>query len=148
MRTHTWWLAAGLLLGGADQVKAQAPVPAMRIGTHNLTLQWISWDRPGKVQIGKLTDSTFTIKGEQRAMGKEGEDFVTIDGKLTLVNPRELVFTGTIKSRVSYIYGGEVCDRTGTYHFLSKDKRKYWRLQEMANCEGADKAVDYVDIYF
>jgi len=123
---------------------AQQPVKQLREGTHNFTLQWISWDKPGKAQIKKQADGTYTVKGEQR--GADG-DFVTIDGTLTVVTFAEMTFSGTIKTKYSNVNGGEVCEKTGTYHFLAKGTRKYWRLQEMDNCEG-NNVVDYVDIFF
>jgi len=119
--------------------------PALREGAHNFTLQWISWDKPGKVQIRKKNKSTYTIKGEQR--DAQSNSFVTIDGTLKVTSASELIFTGTIKSLYESINQGNVCERTGTYHFLAKGARKYWRLQEMENCEG-NNVTDYIDIYF
>lgn len=123
---------------------AQQSGKQLREGIHNLTLQWISWDKPGKVHIKKQPDGTYTVKGEQR--GDNG-DFVTIDGTLTVVTFSELTFNGKIQTKYNNVNNGEVCDKTGTYHFLAKGARKYWRLQEMDNCEG-NNVVDYVDIYF
>jgi hypothetical protein len=128
----------------AQQDKETLPVK-LREGAHNFTLQWIGWEKPGKAQITKKTDSTWSIQGEQRG---EGTDFVSIQGTLKMVSPRELTFDGTILTKVSHIYEGKVCERLGTYHFLAKGTRKYWRLQEMDNCAGGDHAVDYVDIFF
>lgn len=116
----------------------------LREGTHNFTLQWISWDQPGKAKIKKNADGTYAISGKQT--GKDG-DFVTIEGTLTVVTFSEMTFNGKIQTRYSNVNKGEVCDKTGTYHFLAKGARKYWRLQEMDNCEG-NNVVDYVDIFF
>lgn len=129
-------------------VQAQDQQPdslKIREGRHNFTLQWIGWDNPGKAQISKKSDGTYTIKGEQRNV--DSAEFVTIDGTLKVLTPRELLFEGTIQSKINYLNKGEVCDRTGTYHFFAKGTRKYWRLQEMENCQG-NNAVDYVDIFF
>lgn len=128
----------------AQQQKA-APA-TLREGKHNFTLQWIGWDNPGKVTITKQTDSTYTVKGEQKSY--DDSNFVSIDGVLKVINSRELTFNGTILTQVTYINEGKVCERKGTYHFLAKGTRRYWRLQEMDNCAGAGHAVDYVDIYF
>lgn len=127
----------------AQQVVSTTPAQP-REGKHNFTLQWLGWEKPGKATISKKSDSTYSIEGEQR----NAEGFVTIRGTLQVITSRELLFEGTIITQVKYINEGKVCDRTGTYHFLAKGTRKYWRLQEMANCEGEDKAVDYVDIFF
>lgn len=125
----------------------QKPAPAtLREGKHNFTLQWISWDNPGKVTITKQTDSTYSVKGEQRSY--DDSNFVSIDGVLKVINARELIFDGVIFTQVTHINEGKVCERKGTYHFLAKGTRRYWRLQEMDNCGGAGHATDYVDIYF
>ncbi|WP_291906762.1 hypothetical protein [Chitinophaga sp. CB10] len=133
------------LLAGSYTFAQSAPGKTLTPGKHNFTLQWISWDVPGKVNIVKNADGTFAIKGEQYSDDKK--DFVTIDGTITQTSPAELVFTGTIRTRYSNVNNGEVCEKKGTYHFLSKGARKYWRLQEMDNCEG-NNVVDYVDIFF
>lgn len=117
----------------------------LREGTHHLTLQWISWDQPGKVKITKAEGDGYTVKGEQRDT-KTG-DFVTISGTLHVVSARELTFEGRIATQHSTVNDGKVCEKEGKYRFYAKDQRKYWRLQEMNNCEG-NNVVDYVDIYF
>lgn len=124
---------------------SHAQEAAIREGAHNFTLQWIGWDNPGKVQIKKNKDGNYTVKGEQR--DPQSGDFVTIDGILKAVSARELTFEGTIQTMYKSVNGGKVCEKTGTYHFLAKGTRKYWRLQEMDNCEG-NNVVDYVDIFF
>lgn len=122
-----------------------AQVAKVREGVHNLTLQWISWDQPGKVAIKKSKDSTYTISGAQYSPDKK--EFVTIEGTFNVRSPQELVFEGVIRTQTGSVNKGEVCEKKGTYHFLAKGARKYWRLQEMDNCEG-NNVVDYVDIYF
>ncbi len=144
MRTIYAWLVTCIILMGFCPAYAQKKItPTLREGAHNFTLQWISWDKPGKVQIRKQSNGTYTVKGEQR----DAKSFVTIEGTLKVVSPAELIFTGTIKSLYASINEGNVCEKTGTYHFLAKGARKYWRLQEMENCEG-NNVVDYIDIYF
>ena len=138
-------LCSMLLTGYGAYAQQTPPTNQLREGTHNFTLQWIGWDNPGKVQIKKDKDGNYTVKGEQRDTQNGG--FVTIDGVLKVVSPRELTFEGTIQTMDKSLNGGKVCDKTGTYHFLAKGARKYWRLQEMDNCEG-NNVVDYVDIFF
>lgn len=132
-------ILAGLVQFGTAQDKRQ-----LREGTHNFTLQWISWDQPGKVKIKKNSDGTYAVSGKQ--VNKAG-DFVTIAGTLTVVTFSEMTFKGKIETKYSGVNNGEVCVKDGTYHFLAKGARKYWRLQEMDNCEG-NNVVDYVDIFF
>ncbi|WP_212005230.1 hypothetical protein [Chitinophaga sp. HK235] len=134
-----------VILTGYSTYAQQPAANTPREGKHNFTLQWISWDKPGKVMITKKKDGTYSIKGEQRDAATG--DFVTIDGSLIVVSLRELTFEGNIQTRYSNVNAGKVCDKTGTYHFLAKGTRKYWRLQEMDNCEG-NNVVDYVDIFF
>ena len=56
------------------------------------------------------------------------------------------MFEGKIETRVAYNNHGEVCVKTGKQIFYGKGDRKYYRLQNMENCEGG-RLVDYVDIY-
>ncbi|QJB32254.1 hypothetical protein HF324_12895 [Chitinophaga oryzae] len=138
-------LLTATLFTGYTAYAQQRAGNTIREGKHSFTLQWISWDHPGEVMIEKQKDATYTVKGEQR--DEKTGDFVTIDGTLTVDSPKELTFNGTIRTQYSNVNGGKVCEKTGTYHFLAKGARKYWRLQEMDNCEG-NNVVDYVDIYF
>jgi hypothetical protein len=136
--------ALTVILSALIQFSFAQDTRKLREGTHNFTLQWISWDQPGKAQIKKNSDGTYSITGKQT--NKEG-DLVTIDGTLTVVTFSEMTFKGKIETKYSNVNDGKVCVKDGTYHFLAKGARKYWRLQEMDNCEG-NNVVDYVDIFF
>lgn len=122
-----------------------APRSAIREGQHSFTLQWIGWEKPGTVDISLLANDTYTIKGQQQS--DENDDYVSIDGELTVLDEKTLRFTGKLVSRVSYLNGGEACARESPVHFKITGNRKYWRLQEKYNCEG-DGTLDYIDIYF
>ncbi len=135
-------LCMALLTGYHSFAQEKAPF-RLREGKHNFTLQWVGWHNPGKVLISKRSDGLFNVKGEQRS----SEGFVTIDGTLKVLSPQELLFEGTIQTMEKSLNKGEVCEKKGVYHFLAKGARKYWRLQEMDNCEG-NNVVDYVDIFF
>ena len=112
------------------------------IGSHSFGLQWI--DGVGKAKITEH-EGRLKIQGKYQ----KSEDYIEIDGYLEYVNAKELIFDGIIKSKVSYINSGEECIKDGTYTFKSTKNRKYWRLQEMANCEdNGNGSVDYVDLYF
>jgi len=109
-------------------------------------LQWIGWEHPGKVIIKKIQNTkTFSIKGEQKS--KDNDDYVTIEGVITLAKDKELKFKGKIVSRVHHLNKGEPCIKEGEFTFKAYGSRKYWRLVEMDNCE-ANQVVDYIDIYF
>ena len=134
----------------AQKAKTKKPVKKQTteqrvIGKHLLTLQWISWDYYGLCNITKEKDGTLKCVGEQLSKEDPG-DYVRLDGTVEIVDKDHLKFTGTIAIRVHYNNNGNECLREGTFDFVTKPGRKYWRLQQMDNpCEGI---VDYVDIYY
>ena len=115
-------------------------------GKHLLSLQWISWERFGSVMLtpedGVL--GKYQCKGSQ--YNEDKSDWLVLEGTITVQDARHLVFEGVIKTRVSYIAGGEEQTRKGRFDFVASGKRKYWRLQQMDN--PGDVCVDYIDIYF
>ena len=111
-------------------------------GKHELTLQWISWEKPGSVIIEASDDGLYTIKGSQT----NNEIYLKIDGKIKPLTDRELEFDGKIEHNAHSISDGKPCVRTGKQLFKATGTRKYWRLQNMLSCDGA--TTDYVDIYF
>lgn len=142
------------------EAQSQAETPPMSandkmmLGSHLFSLQWISWDRFGKVNITKGNDDrTYYVSGKQdgrtcsdEEKGRQNGDFVSINGTLTVVSKTKLIFNGTIITKVYHINNGQECVREGQFTFESTGGRKYWRLQEMTNqCDGC---TDYVDIYF
>jgi hypothetical protein len=118
-----------------------SPSPTIA-GRHDLTLHWISWERPGSAMITKSGDDTYNIQGSQK--GENGV-YLKIEGKLKALNDRELEFDGKIEHNV-HTNLGEPCVKTGKQLFKATGTRKYWRLQSMLSCDGT--TTDYVDIYF
>jgi hypothetical protein len=114
-------------------------------GKHDFTLQWISWDEPGTVDVQPSEDGWFTIQGSQKRRGNK--DYVSIDGLIKQISASELLFKGEIISVVETINNGQPCLRKGEKIFKTTKNRQYWRLQDMINCEGG-LVTDYVDIYF
>ncbi|SFE85873.1 hypothetical protein [Thermoflexibacter ruber] len=114
------------------------------VGQHGITLQWISWDYRGTVKITQ-EDKVLKITGIQRSR-ENTTDSVSINGVLEVISDKEIQFTGKIITTVSYNNGGKPCEKEGTYTFRKTGNRRYWRLQEMKNCDGV--VVDYVDLYF
>jgi hypothetical protein len=111
------------------------------LGVHPLSLQWISWDDFGEARVTR-GQGRYYITGEQRdASG----NYLRIDGAFTRISTRSLGFVGVIEIRVDHLNGGEPYRRDGAYHFELYGDRRFWRLTEMENPDGA---VDYVDIYF
>lgn len=112
------------------------------VGKHMLSLQWISWDYFGSCNITK-EGGRLRCVGQQLSRENEG-DYLKIDGYITIVDELNLEFTGTIRTKIYHLNGGEEWLREGTYHFKSTQGRRYWRMQEM---DGPDGVTDYVDIY-
>lgn len=116
----------------------------LRPGRHDLTLQWIGWNKPGNATISAGEGGWYRIEGGQQS--RDG-DYLRIAGRIRVLNPKELVFEGRIETRVHFNNGGQPCVKEGQQRFLSTRGRKYWRLQNMAVC-GEVNTVDYVDLYF
>lgn len=113
------------------------------IGRHMLSLQWISWNYFGSCNITKEADGRLRCVGEHLSKEYPG-DFLKIDGYMTIVDERHLIFDGDITIKVYHLNEGQPYTRTGQYDFIATQNRKYWRAQ---NLEKID-ATDYVDIYF
>lgn len=122
----------------------KSSLPITGKGKHPITLQWISWDKPGYVDITPEEDNWYAIFGSQSS--DDGNNYLKIDGKIRRISERELEFDGKIEILVAQNNNGEVCVKEGKQTFYAKGNRKYFRLQNMTNCEGGT-LVDYVDIY-
>ena len=115
------------------------------LGRHMCSLQWISWTDFGTVTFSRKEDGSIVCKGGQKS--KDNDDYLTIDGIVTVVSPLHIRITGTIVTCGSYINGGRPVTRKGTYNFTIAGARRYWRMREMSN--PVNKIyTDYVDIYF
>jgi hypothetical protein len=114
------------------------------MGRHRLSLQWISWEKPGKAIVTKVGNNLI-LKGQQ--IGDNG-DYLRIDGRIIDAAKDQFTFEGTIETRVSFINEGQACVREGVQVFArTKPTRKYWRLQNMLNpCTNIE--TDYVDLFF
>jgi len=132
------------ILSEIQSVREEEEGWARYTGEHVLTLQWIGTEDPGTCTFELETEGVFYVVGSQK---NENGDELSIDGTLTMQGNEHLLFNGVIKSKVDHLNNGEVCIRNGEYNFKATGKRKYWRLQEMDNCEGGN-VVDYIDIYF
>lgn len=111
-------------------------------GVHPVTLQWIGWDKPGSVKVEPIEGDWYSIKGGQENTSGQ---YLKIEGKIKRITEKELLFDGKIITKVTGINSGEPCLKNGEQTFFAKGDRKYFRLQNMTNCEGG--TVDYVDIY-
>jgi len=111
------------------------------LGTHKLSLQWISWDRFGKAKITKQ-NGILTITGEQRIK----DEYLRIHGTISDIKAKSFVFDGEIITKINFIAKGKECRREGKMEFKITKNRRYWRLQDMDN--PCSNVVDYVDIFF
>ena len=123
---------AGAAVGGTGR--------AALLGTHRLSLQWISWEKFGTATVVD-NDGVLILKGSQHV----GDEYLTVEGSVTWIGPKKFTMHGVIVTKIDSINKGQPCKRSGDMTFAIMDGRKYWRLQEMDNpCEAV---TDYVDIY-
>ena len=114
------------------------------LGKHMFSLQYILFETEkfGTATVTRKNDGGLYVDARQES----NSGYVTLKGDVRVANAKEFTVTGELVTCVSYINGGKPCVRNGTFTFKVTGKRKYWRMQEMANpCENV---VDYVDIYF
>ncbi len=119
-------------------------VPALERlrGNSGLTLQWISWDYRGQLNVSQPGETVF-LQGEQKArdgtgglvrlqgaVTEIGEDYFNLDGTLIIENAPD---------------AGRSCRLDGAMEFRVTQDRKYWRLRRFEWC---DYLTDYIDIYF
>ncbi|MGY4676328.1 hypothetical protein ACWIT3_01140 [Pasteurella sp. P03HT] len=135
----------------ADNPSSQQVVPLTKkqieaiekkmIGNHKLSLQWVSWEKFGLAEIYE-GPAGLMIEGEQYV----NDNYVILKGLIEVIDERAFKFSGMIITRVDHIHHGNECERVGEFEFRATGKRKYWRLQQMAN--PCDQATDYVDVFF
>lgn len=125
--------------------RAQSQVKPVRRGWHAFSIQWISFNNtnPGRVNIKPIGDDEYSIEGSQT--DPKTKEYVTIKGTFLNKGP-VLKFNGKIVSKINFINGGQPCELTGLSIFKATGSRKYWRLQQMLNCDG--ETTDYIDIFF
>ncbi len=124
------------------------------VGKHMLSLQWLSTEYYGYATITKEADGSFSCKGEQLARNCKdadpeciaNDDYIKLDGVIDIVDANRFLFVGEIREKIHYINNGEEVLRQGTFNFVAKGNRKYWRMQETLNPTG--ECADYIDIYF
>ena len=106
-----------------------------------ITLQWIGWDRRGQLKVVE-EGGRILLRGGQRARGGPGR--LELDGELLWIMADRFRFRGRILI-ADTPDAGRNCLRDGDFEFRITQRRRYWRLQEMEQCDGL---TDYVDIYF
>src|SRR4051812_30816877 len=106
-----------------------------------ITLQWISWDYRGRVRVSEAAGRIY-LSGAQAARGGAGG--LTLDGDVGGIGSTGFTFRGRI-AITDTPDPGRNCLRDGSFEFRITGRRRYWRLQQMEQCDGL---TDYVDIYF
>lgn len=134
--------AAPAPAGAVERTTVTDPAALARLrGNSGLTLQWISWDYRGRVQVSDR-GGRIHLSGTQAV--RSGPGRLTIDGDVVEIGATSFTFRGRIVISDTPD-AGRNCVRDGQYEFRITGRRRYWRLQEMEMCDGL---TDYVDIYF
>ncbi|HEV2816016.1 MAG TPA: hypothetical protein VGW40_02150 [Allosphingosinicella sp.] len=135
-------LAALIAAAPPERTRIDSP-GALAMLRHNggLTLQWISWDYRGRVRVDER-DGLVHLSGFQAV--RDGAGRLELDGDVIEIGARSFTFRGRILITDTPDPGRD-CVRDGSYEFRITGRRRYWRLQQMEQCDGL---TDYVDIYF
>jgi hypothetical protein len=104
-----------------------------------VTLQWIGWERRGRLAVTERNGRVHLSGGQTGNGGR-----LTIDGDVAGIASDSFTFRGRIVIADTPDRGRN-CVRDGVMEFRVTGRRRYWRLQQMEECDGL---TDYVDIYF
>lgn len=119
-----------------------SPADLTRIASaRGMTLQWISWDTRGDVQVQVDNGGVWRLAASQSGPGGASAG---VHGVITEVGPNYFTLSGTITIR-NTPDPGRSCEATGNWRFEITQNRKYYRLRRFEWC---DRLTDYVDIYF
>ena len=135
-------LALAAVQPGSERTQIEDPAALARLrGNSGVTLQWIGWEHRGRVRVSER-DGLVHLSGAQSARGGPGR--LTLEGDVLEIGASSFTFRGRIAISDTPDAGRD-CVRDGTYEFRVTQRRRYWRLQQMEQCDGL---TDYVDIYF
>ena len=134
-------VAAAAPEAGSPTIIADPAALARLRNNQGITLQWIDWDHRGRLRVSDLAERVHLSGGQQ---ARRGAGRLTLDGDVVEIGPRSFTFRGRIAISDTPDPGRD-CVRDGTYEFRITGRRRYWRLQQMEQCDGL---TDYVDIYF
>ncbi|NJM50894.1 MAG: hypothetical protein HC843_08440 [Sphingomonadales bacterium] len=110
-------------------------------GNQGLTLQWISWDYRGELEVTQRGE-VMHLRGEQRQQG--GNGVVRLEGDVARIDTDNFILNGTLTITDAPDMGRS-CKLEGPMTFGITQNRQYWRLRSFEWC---DYLTDYVDIYF
>lgn len=124
----------------ATEVRSKSAVEKLR-GNSGLTLQWISWDQRGTLDVKQVGDVVH-LSGSQVA--PDGKGRLNVDGDVLSIDDKHFILRGTIEI-TDTPDPGRRCVKQGDSEFAITANRKYWRMREFEWC---DYLTDYIDIYF
>lgn len=107
-----------------------------------MTLQWITWDRRGDVEVTVDANGVWHLSGSQSA--QDGAGRVAVDGVVTEIGADHFLLDGRVTITDTPDLGRRCADDK-VWRFGVTQGRQYWRLREFEWCDGL---TDYVDIYF
>lgn len=135
-------LALAAVQPAAERTQVEDPSALARLRSNSgVTLQWIGWEHRGRVRVSER-NGLVHLSGAQSARGGPGR--LTLEGDVLEIDASSFTFRGRIAISDTPDAGRD-CVRDGTYEFRVTQRRRYWRLQQMEQCDGL---TDYVDIYF
>ena len=108
-----------------------------------ITLQWISFESPRRGHV-RVSERGGVVHLSGRHLQANGAGRLELDGDVVRIGARSFTFRGRIAIENAPDPDRE-CYRDGIYEFRVTGQRRYWRLQQMTECDGL---TDYVDIYF
>lgn len=108
-----------------------------------ITLQWISFESPRRGHV-RVSERNGVVHLSGRHLQANGAGRLELDGDVVRIGARSFTFRGRIAIENAPDPDRE-CYRNGIYEFRITQNRRYWRLQQMTECDGL---TDYVDIYF
>jgi hypothetical protein len=115
---------------------------AQRLETvQGVTLQWISWEERGEVEIARSDEGHWWLRGGQK--GDDGAS-LKLDGFILEIGKDHFLFDGRI-TIAGAPDADRLCDNHKVWRFEATQRRAYYRLREFEWC---DYLTDYVDIYF
>lgn len=125
----------------ATRILSQDAVHRLR-NNSGMTLQWITWDRRGDVEVTVDANGVWHLSGSQSA--QDGPGRVTVEGVVTEIGADYFLLDGRV-AITDTPDPGRQCAADKVWRFGVTQDRQYWRLREFEWCDGL---TDYIDIYF
>lgn len=106
-----------------------------------VTLQWIGWEKRGRVFIAIDENGVWWITAEHRGEGGAG---LKLEGHISEIGSDYFLYTGEV-TVIGTPNPDRFCGDSKQWRFAVTQNRKYWRLREFEWCDGL---TDYIDVYF